>query len=317
MSLDIILSKGLSTALVLLFFAAIVFFLRYLYGPKGRWRDPEWDRWNEEARRELERKLDAEEDSSLQERFTRYARSFFTGDEAEDEPLRLKLEHTFHVLAHARELAASEAALADREVSRALQLSALFHDVGRFEQFVRYHTFADPLSCNHGVLGVRAVLSKGFLDSQTPAIKRLALSAVAMHNRLQVPERLAGKPRAVLLGLRDADKLDILRVLSGYLGPETQIDTVVLLHLQNEPASYSPSVLEALEAGRGALYKDMRYVNDFRILLCTWLYDMNYATSLKIVKREGHLSRIIEGLGALPDVQARVRPITDGLLANV
>ena len=79
----------------------------------------------------------------------------------------------------------------------------------------------------------------------------------------------------------------------------------MLLHLADEPQRYSPAVLSALEEGRTALYRDMRYYNDFRIVLCTWVFGLHFPAALRIVKREGNLKRIIDGLAAVPEVRAK------------
>jgi hypothetical protein len=281
--------------------------LRFLYGPKGRFRDPEWDVWNEEARLQLEKEMDVKEYASFRAAFTAYAQFWFTGDPDVDRHLALKLEHSFRVCAHVSELAACESALADREVSRSVKLAALFHDVARFEQFVTCRTFADALSWNHGVAGTKTVLRQGFIKKESPAVRRLVLGAVALHNRPQLPANLPEKLCLALRALRDADKLDILHVMEGNLKPGGTADNVVLLHLADEPERWSPAVLSALEERRAALYRDMRYYNDMRIMLCTWIFDLYFPTALSIVKREGHIGRIIDGLAALPEVRAKVR----------
>ena len=40
------------TAIMLVITAAVVFFLRALYGPKGRFRDPKWDESNRRIRQQ-------------------------------------------------------------------------------------------------------------------------------------------------------------------------------------------------------------------------------------------------------------------------
>lgn len=48
----LVLEKAGQYVLIIAFFGSIIWFLRFLYGPKGVFRDPTWDRWNEDARRE-------------------------------------------------------------------------------------------------------------------------------------------------------------------------------------------------------------------------------------------------------------------------
>lgn len=315
MSLELFISKGLSAALMLIFFGMVVLFLRWLYGPKGRFRDPKWDEWNREARREEAQKQEEREESALRESFARYARSFLGEDAGRDARVRLKMEHSLRVLEHARRLAAAEPAFAEEETARALRLAALFHDVGRFEQLRRYNTFADAASCNHGVLGAKVIRAQGFLEKETRSLRSLALAAVAAHNRPSVPAAASGAFRAVLTGLRDADKLDILRTMRTCLDPEAEPDEVVRLSLREEPRSYSPALLEALEQGRVGRYRDMRYVNDFRLLLCTWLFDIAYGTTLESIRRDGHYEVILDGLKSLPDVREKATAVVAERLA--
>ncbi|WP_353116320.1 hypothetical protein [Nitratidesulfovibrio sp.] len=48
----LVLEKAGQYVLIIAFFGSIIWFLRFLYGPKGIFRDPAWDRWNDEARRD-------------------------------------------------------------------------------------------------------------------------------------------------------------------------------------------------------------------------------------------------------------------------
>lgn len=50
----LILEKAGQYVLIIAFFGSIIWFLRFLYGPKGIFRDPTWDRWNDQARREAD-----------------------------------------------------------------------------------------------------------------------------------------------------------------------------------------------------------------------------------------------------------------------
>lgn len=314
--MEVMISKSLSTGLVVFFFLLVVVFLRYLYGPGGRLRDPQWDRWNEEARRKLEREHDAKADKRLTAAFLAYARSFFSADPVRQATLQLKIDHTFRVCAHADELIAAEPALADYETARALKLAALFHDVGRFEQFSQYGTFSDALSCNHGTLGARIVLGQKFLSGEAPEVRRLAVGAIAAHNRLRISPKVSGKFLLVLQALRDCDKLDIMRVLADHLEPGAQADDAVLLHLADDPAAWTPSVLAALQEGHSAQYSDMRYYNDFRIMLCSWLPELHFAASRAIVRRSGHIERLIQGLAQAPEAQRQVEALTAPFLKS-
>lgn len=309
MTWNILIDKGLSVAFMLGCFAALIFFLRFLYGPKGRFRDPQWDRWNEEARVTLEKTLDDKADAALREQFFAYAGSFFSGDAKHDAVLQLKIDHSFRVVALAEEIAAAEPALSAHAAARVLRLSALFHDVGRFEQFKRYGTFADALSCNHGALGAAIIKRQGFLKTEHPELQRLVRCAVAVHNRFSVPASLTGLQRDIVFALRDADKLDVLHIMGTHLAPGVENNEVVLLHLADEPDAYSPAILQALEERRSALYSDMRFFNDFKLLLCSWLFDLHFSTTYRIAKRTGHMHSLVASLASVPEVQRQAKAV--------
>lgn len=305
MTPELFLGKAANAALVLGFFAAAIFFLRYLYGPGGRLRDPEWDLWNEEAEAARLREADDLFLAGHEKAFLAYAGARFGEDERQNGHLRLKIEHSLRVLGYAKDLIGSEKALRAPEMRRPLLLAALYHDIGRFEQLRRYGTFADAASCNHGLLGARELYASGLLQSETAESRRLVLALVALHNRHTLPAGLAGRRLTLLQALRDADKLDILTVMAAHLKPGAPQDFVVMLNVSDEAGSCSPAIVEALEKGRLALYRDMRYANDFRVVLCTWLHDLHFPGSFQLAARDGRYSDILAGLQGVPEVQAK------------
>ncbi|MDR2800069.1 MAG: HD domain-containing protein, partial [Desulfovibrio sp.] len=163
------------------------------------------------------------------QRFLGYARGFFSGSPEVDPYLRLKIDHTFRVCANARSLAEQEEALGEEPVARALGLAALYHDVGRFEQFRRFRTFSDAASIDHGALGVKIIRDRGFFRDEEEETARLARIAVAAHNRFALPGRLRGRARLVLTALRDADKIDILGLIARELASADLKDKQVLM----------------------------------------------------------------------------------------
>ncbi|MDR2488663.1 MAG: HD domain-containing protein [Desulfovibrio sp.] len=313
---EILLVKGAGALAVLIAFAGTAFLLRFLYGPKGKFREAAWDEVSGVDRLRVAPHSGFEGEEALRAAFLEYAGTFFSGESRDDAPLRLKADHSFRVLRYAEEIAGQEDAFADAGMARALRLAALFHDVGRFEQFRRFRTFADEFSCNHALLGAGILRERKFLADEARKTRGLVLAAVAAHNRFSVPKNLSGSVGPVLFGLRDADKLDIMRIMADNLAPGERGDGTVLLHLRDEPERCSPLVFRALREGRTALYRDMRYVNDFRILLCSWLYDLHFPAAYRIVRREGHLHSVIDGCDALPELQNDLRVFVDAFLSK-
>lgn len=228
--------------------------------------------------------------------FGDFARSFWEAEKIDAAPLLLKEEHTRAVLEHARLLAAEEA-LAPLP-ARACLLAALYHDVARFPQYARWRTFKDDLSANHGLWGAKILKKHRRLEGEDPQVRRTVMAAVGMHNRFRVPHGIPEDARLVTDVVRDADKQDILRIMADHL-ERPQLNGAVVLHVKDEPDKWSPKVLEDVLAGRVASYADLRYINDFRLLLGTWLHDVRFAATLRKLAASGLIPRL---LAPLPDV---------------
>ncbi|MDR3088727.1 MAG: HD domain-containing protein [Desulfobulbaceae bacterium] len=240
--------------------------------------------------------------------FADYAAAKTAEAGADAAPLRLKTEHTRRVLANAWELVTAEGF--PPRLARAALLAALYHDVGRFEQYLRHRTFNDRDSGNHGILGARVLRHEGCLQGEVD--KNMIGAAVALHNRFALPRRLPADLRRITLVVRDADKLDIVRLMDEQLNSRADCASTVVFGLPDDPNLASARVIEAALAGRVASYADLRSVGDFRLLLATWVFDMNFATSRRRFIVDGHARRLV---AALPDDSPQA-PARAALLAR-
>lgn len=226
--------------------------------------------------------------------FAGYAERQYALCEGDAGPMRLKEQHTRAVLGYARRMAQEEGFAP--HIVRACLLAALYHDVARFAQYLRYGTFRDRDSRNHGLWGAAILKREGRLAQEDATVRRLVLTAVALHNRYALPAALPDDMACVARTVRDADKLDILRVMDEHLsGPRPYCPTVVL-GLPDTADKVSGKVLEDALQGRVASYTDLRSVNDFRVLLGTWLDDMHFASSRRLFAASPHALRLLEDL---------------------
>lgn len=239
------------------------------------------------------------------ERFERFV-SRYLQEEQHSPMLDLKLRHTACVLTHSEHLVLAEGLSGD--IGRAALLAALYHDVGRFPQVVRWGTFNDAVSVNHGALGVRVLKQETMLADETEPVRGTVLSAVALHNRYALPPHLPGAVCIVTHLVRDADKLDIMRVMAEHVNAVSPSDEVVL-RVRNEPDKWSPHIAEMVLKGKIPSYKDLIYINDFRMLLGTWLEDLHFPSARARMAASGHVEAVLSGL---PDAPA-LRPARDRL----
>lgn len=209
-------------------------------------------------------------------------------------PMDLKLEHTFQVLSNARSIVAKEN-FAPR-VSRACILAALYHDVARFEQYLRFNTFKDRDSINHGQLGAEILEQSSWLSSETDWINKAVVQAVRLHNQFALPEDLPSEEETVVKVVRDADKLDILRVMDGHLNAGKPYNPTVVLSLPDDPNLCNPVVISQALEDKVASYGDLKSVNDFCLLLATWINDLNFASSREEFVKQQHALHILNKL---------------------
>lgn len=222
--------------------------------------------------------------------------------------LELKRRHCLLVMDEAREQAL-ELGLSPRLVTLATA-AGLVHDTGRFPQYQRYRTFRDADSANHAILGAIALARHHSLAELPARDRRLVRLAVVVHNRRAVPPAVASgyDPEARTLAriVRDADKLDIARVmLEHFKTPDGQDkDDVVFLGLPDIPDRYNPVFLHDIEAGRIGRYEAMGTVNDFALLLLSWINDMAFPRTRRLFFERGHVRDLFAALPDLPALDA-------------
>ena len=162
---------------------------------------------------------------------------------AADAKVKLKIDHTYRVAALCARIAQS-LALPPEDVDLAW-LSGILHDVGRFEQLRRYNTFIDAQSVSHAALSVAVLFDEGRIrdyldDAGADALLR---TAVEWHSAFRLPEALDDRTRLFCQILRDADKIDILRV--NVETPMEEIYNVSTAALRQSPVT--PAVLDAFK----------------------------------------------------------------------
>ena len=228
--------------------------------------------------------------------FSRHVRSFDTPDPLVRQALALKVDHSLRVCDEILNIG-GKLALGDGEM-RLAEAMALVHDIGRFKQYYHYKTFVDKKSADHAQLGVAALRDGNALAVIDNQASELILKAVSYHNRLHIPEDEG--PACVFFTklLRDADKLDILHLVSTYYYvPDSERNAAVELDLPDAP-EVSDEILNTLLARKMVRMEQLRTLNDFKLLQMAWVYDLNFPPTFQFVYRRKYLERIRDTLPA-------------------
>jgi putative nucleotidyltransferase with HDIG domain len=183
------------------------------------------------------------------------------------------------------------------EQLRLAQVIALLHDIGRFEQYQLYQTFSDHNSINHGQLGVSVLHKHGFLKNYSDYLQELICFAVGNHNAKELPEHPDQNFMLFAKLLRDADKLDIFRVVAEYYNEIKcgNDNKTVGLDLPNTE-EISPKILKDFLEGRLVDMADLKSINDFKLLQLGWLFDINFPSTFKLIKKRKYIEMIISTL---------------------
>ncbi len=203
-----------------------------------------------------------------------------------DEHILLKIEHTKRVCDEIEMIGRSIAL--DQDAMRLAYVIALFHDIGRFDQFATYKTFVDRDSVDHAQHGVAILKRLPLFDSFSHKVRSIILIAIEHHNKAYLPDL----PEDVLLYaklIRDADKLDIYKVVTDYYQrTEPEENRVIQLGLP-DTEGVSPAVCGDLLEHRIVLSEHLQNLNDFKLLQAAWIFDCNFPATYKAIKEREYL----------------------------
>jgi len=242
--------------------------------------------------------------------FSQYSNRFFGDDEYVNANLRLKQEHTARTCSEIVHLA-QELALDDNEV-RIAELMALFHDVGRFPQFAQYRTYNDSRSIDHGQKGVQVLRAEGVLDSLPTEERQWVETAVGLHSRKSLPSALKGRALLFTKLIRDADKIDIFRVVTDYYRRYREDPNSFPLEIElPDVPEYCPEVLEAVMSEETVDWAKLRTLTDAKLCQLGWVYDLNFTPSLRRIDERGYLTDLISLLPQDDAIQRLCRKIVE------
>ncbi len=243
--------------------------------------------------------MDIEIYSKIRDWFEAYLKELFerTTDGDVLENFALKRDHTLRVVKNIEGIARAEG-LNQEDIYTAMAIG-LLHDIGRFPQYLEYRTFRDADSINHGLLGVEMLEKSGLLDGLPQKENDIIITAIKFHNSYSLP----GLPEDQLFFLRlirDADKLDIWRVFSEYFSTDPQERSSGPVLGLPDTEGVSEEIVQCLKERRLASLRDARNLNDFRLIQLSWVFDLNFRESFKLLKENGHLALIGDIQGVSP-----------------
>lgn len=222
--------------------------------------------------------------------------------------ITLKQEHTRRVVQEMTDIAA-DIGLSGPDVDLARRIAWL-HDVGRFSQWVEFGTFVDDKSVDHASRALEVIERHGLASGIPESDAQIVTAAVFWHNKKQLPRDLPKRTTLFAEMIRDADKLDIFRVL---LDPGSGLDKVENSSFGTAKGEFGPSaeaILADIEAERGSDFTLARSPLDVVLLRLSWAFDLTFPLAMRRVLERGVIPRLCRQLPTDPHLKGLADRIT-------
>lgn len=195
--------------------------------------------------------------------------------------LERKYRHSYRVMKLIEQLARS-LKLSEEDVTLACIIGIL-HDIGRFEQLKETDSYDDS-KFEHADFGVHYLKKSHFLEQcHVPdAWHSIIFTAIQLHNKYQIPEHLDEKTLLFTKLIRDADKIDILR-----LALEKNHESKGEIRKQVIDEFYQKKQIHILP--------DFSK-KEFVLVRLGFFYDLNFRKSFELVKEDDFLNKYYERL---------------------
>lgn len=211
-----------------------------------------------------------------------------------DEKIKLKIHHTYRVADICEKIAIS-LGLDENGINLAW-LAGLLHDVGRFEQIRNYGTFSDADSVDHARYGADILF--GSVIAEDGKIREYILDssedvrlekAIRCHSAYRIPEDYDAETRLLSEILRDADKVDILRV-----NVETPLEEIYNVTSEElYQAEVTEAVMESFFEEHATLRSIKRTPVDHLVGHISLVYELVFPMSRKLVEEQGYLDMLL------------------------
>jgi len=235
----------------------------------------------------------------LKDWFKLYVASYYDLPGDGVQPILLKEQHTERTCKEIV-LLGRESGLSDEDLLLA-EITALFHDIGRFPQWKNYATFNDSASEDHALLGLEVIAQHKILMSLSTEDRELIQTAILHHNVRKLPLDLPQRQDLFSRLLRDADKLDIWRiVIREREGHGNLVETLAGdIPMSN---SMSGELVTELMKEKVPDFRLVRNRNDMILLRLGWVFDLNFPISCREVLKRQYVQRLCDNLPVRKEV---------------
>ena len=211
-----------------------------------------------------------------------------------------KIHHSLRVMNYSKNIA-ENLNLSKEQIDLAT-LIGLLHDIARFEQWKRYETYNDRKSIDHGDLAVEILETNNFIrefieDNKYDEIIKIAIKN---HNKYKI-EELDGELLLQSQIIIDPDKLDIFYQIATNYYKNARV---------TETQDLSDDFFEEFKKEQCVHKKPDATDVDELVLITSFIYDIYFDYSLKILYDEKYIEKMFEQFDfKQPGVKEKIQEI--------
>lgn len=202
-------------------------------------------------------------------------------------------EHSIRVVSHSNLLAKS--VLQNDDDIRIAGAIALFHDLGRASLIAMGTASPTNIQRDHAALSAQ-IVQKMDLFSKLPVDTQLIIQkSVENHNKLKLPKLDNEQQTLFARLLRDADKLDIFESSYRFFKEKSGVQPIMTFDLVNS-TEVSEKIIKSIMSGKTAAIEDMKTMNDYKLLLISMAFDVNFKSTFRLISEKQYIQKIYETL---------------------
>ena len=180
------------------------------------------------------------------------------------------------------------------EDKRIAVVNALFHDIGKVLLLTKNQETMVILR-DHATSSAKIIQQLDFFQDLTPDIQSIVIKSVEGHSKLKIPKMDTEQQYLFVRLLRDADKLDIYDLAWRFFKERTGLPPLMAVDL-NQSTEISEKIIKSILAGKTANSEDLKSMNDYKLLLISMAFDLNFKYSFRIMSERQYIQKIYETL---------------------
>jgi len=232
-------------------------------------------------------RISDEQIAQIRKEFETYTKSFLNNNKKFNQHIELKRFHTKKVCENILDI--SRSLQMDQQQLNFAELLAYMHDIGRFEQYKKHHTFNDSESENHAEIAIQVIKERNILKFLDQEQINTIYQAIRNHNIRRVPKNKGPITDFYSRLLRDSDKLDIWRL---------NIEMNIMYKIQDGPLPEKYNI----PSGFIEIYKEYRPLSidmakdfyDTIIFRLSWIFDLNFKRSFELMKERDITDKLLK-----------------------